>query len=98
MAGLYVTVVFVERARQARYTPPKAKPLPLSPDYYVLPPKSYVRSLAGARELVGKPLWVRAGYRWPCVPGEDTLGPMEKLTPRRAFERQLQLAAGATQR
>jgi hypothetical protein len=91
LAGGYLAVVFLERARQASYTPPKAKPLPLSPDYYVAPPRSYVRSLADARELVGKRLWVRAGHRWACEPGRETLASLEELVPVRAFERQKQV-------
>src|SRR3989442_12776330 len=90
LAGIYLAVVFVQRARPPQL-PAKPAPLPLSPDYYVLPPKSYVRSLADARGLVGKPLWVREGYRWQCPPGPETLGPMEKVVPRRAFERNRQV-------
>ncbi len=82
-AILYVIVVFVERAREPK-RPPQAT-LPLSPDYYVALPKSYLRDLAGAQALVGKPLWVRDGYRWPC--GKTTLGPIEKIVPTRAFKK-----------
>ncbi len=84
---LYVAAVFLGRWRERSALPPKPAVLPLSPDYYVAPPKSYVWSLADARALAGKPLWVREGYRWPCTPGTETLGPMEKLTPRRAFQK-----------
>jgi hypothetical protein len=81
----YLATVFMERLRIPKVRPPQT--LPLSPDYYVYPPKSYVRSLADARALVGKPLWVREGYRWSCSPPPGTLGPLEKLEPRRAFQR-----------
>ena len=83
---LYVVVVFIERAREPK-APPKLAVLPLSPDYYVVPPKSHVRSLADVRVFVGKPLWVREGYRWSCTPGPGVLGPMEKLVPTRAFRK-----------
>ncbi|MBI3695452.1 MAG: hypothetical protein HY238_11525 [Acidobacteria bacterium] len=82
-AVLYVIVVFLERAREPKRPQPVV--LPLSPDYYVAPPKSYVRDLGDARALVGKPLWVRDGYRWPC--GKGTLGPIEKVIPTRAFQK-----------
>ncbi len=85
--GVYLIYVFVQRGRPAKEPRPKKTVLPISPDYYVYLPKSYVRSLADARGLVGKPLWVREGYRWPCTPGPGTLGPMEKLEPARAFQR-----------
>ncbi len=92
LAAFYVVMVFVERSFQpggpARQ---KAGPKPLSPDYWVYPPKSFVRSLADVRAWVGKPLWVREGYRNVCTPGPDTLGPMERVLPRRAFERNRQV-------
>jgi hypothetical protein len=65
-------------------TPPQ-QVLPLSPDYYVVPPKSYVSSLADVRAFAGKPLWVRDGYWWKCPPGEP-LGPMERVVASRAYD------------
>ena len=91
LAALYLAFVFLGRLQQSSYVPPKPKPLPLSPDYWVLPPKSYVRSLGDARALTGRPLWVRTGYRWTCAPQEDPLGPLEQLTPTRAVERRGQV-------
>ena len=90
-SGLYLLLVFTDRARQPKGMPRKSAALPLSPDYYVYPPKSYVRSLADAKVLVGKPLWVREGYRWDCMPGPGTLGPMERLEPKRAYQRRGQV-------
>ncbi len=86
-AGLRVVVIFVNRAQSDKASRPAVAPLPLSPDYYVFPPKSLVRSLADAKEFVGKPLWVRDGYRWTCTPGTQALGPIEKLTVSRVFQR-----------
>ena len=87
IAALRVAVIFVNRSRASRPSRPVAAPLPLSPDYYVLPPKSLVRSSADVKEFVGKPLWVRDGYRWTCAPGSQVLGPIEKLTVTRVFQR-----------
>jgi hypothetical protein len=88
LAGFYLVVVFVQRSIQPDRTRKEAKrPLPLSPDYWVYVPKSDVRSLADVRDWVGKPLWVREGYRYQCTPGPETLGPMERLVPLRAYER-----------
>lgn len=92
LAAFYVVVVFVERSFQpSGPVRQKAGPKPLSPDYWVYPPKSYVRSLADVRAWVGKPLWVRVGYSNLCTPGPETLGPIEKVVPRRAFERNRQV-------
>jgi hypothetical protein len=90
-AALYLAFIFIGRLQESSHVPPKPKPLPLSPDYYVLPPKSYVRSLADARAFAGQPLWVRTGYRWTCAPQPDLLGPLEELAPTRAFERRGQV-------
>ncbi|HYM11892.1 MAG TPA: hypothetical protein VEU62_14240 [Bryobacterales bacterium] len=87
LAGIYLAIVFIGRSREPKMERPKPAALPLSPDYYVVPPKSYVRGLADLKALLGKPLWVRAGYRWTCTPGSGTLGPLEKLVPVRAFAR-----------
>lgn len=87
LSGIYLAIVFIGRWREPKLERPKPVVLPLSPDYFVVPPKSYVRSLTDAKALVGKPLWVRVGYFWTCTPGPGTLGPMEKLVPVRAFAR-----------
>jgi hypothetical protein len=50
-------------------------------DMYVYPPRSYVSDLRSARKLVGKPLWVKEGYRWGYEPGDGALGPLEKIVP-----------------
>jgi hypothetical protein len=86
-AALRLVVILVNRALSAKASRPAVASLPLSPDYYVLPPKSMVRSLADVKEFVGKPLWVRDGYRWTCMPGSQILGPIEKLTVTRVFQR-----------
>ncbi len=87
VAVLRLVVIFVERARTTEPPRPAAAPLPLSPDYYVFVPKSLVRNVNHVREFIGKPLWVRDGYRWTCSPGSEVLGPIEKLTVSRVFER-----------
>ena len=50
-------------------------------DAYVYPPKSYVTSVRSARKLIGKPLWVKEGYRWGYQPGDGSLGPLEEIVP-----------------
>jgi hypothetical protein len=91
LASFYTILVFVQRSFQPDGFARKKGPLPLSSDHWVVLPKSYARSLADVRAWVGKPLWVREGYRWVCTPGPETLEPMEKLTARRAIERQGQV-------
>ncbi len=86
LAGIYLAAVFLGRAFQAP-PPPKPPVRRLNPDYYIYPPRSYVRNLADVQAWVGKPLWVREGYRRVCSPGPETLGPLERLAPVRAFER-----------
>jgi len=88
VTSLYVANFFFQRSREKRQPVPRpqSKTLPLSPDYYVVPPKSYVRDLADVRAFAGKPLWVREGYRWLCPPGKP-LGPMEKVIASGAYEK-----------
>jgi hypothetical protein len=84
LSALYVTGVFIERALEPTRPRPRPESLPLSSDYYVALPKSYLRDFTDAQALAGKALWVREGYRWLCQPGE-ALGPMEEVVVRRAF-------------
>jgi hypothetical protein len=37
---------------------------PLNPDYYVVPHKTYAYDLKSARQIVGRPTWVKEGYRY----------------------------------
>lgn len=86
---LYIATFFIARRRELKrvqnQTPPQQQVLPLSPDYYAVPPKSYVDNLADVQALVGKPLWVRDGYWWKCPPGKP-LGPMERVVASGAYE------------
>src|SRR5215831_10420786 len=61
----------------------------MTSDDYVVPKKFYAYDLRSARELVGKPIWVKQGYGNYIYPvhgssidlknGELTLRPIEKL-------------------
>lgn len=94
LASLYVAGVFIERRRQLKQMKDQSlaqqKVLPLSPDYYVVPPKSYVRNLADLQAFAGKPLWVRDGYWWKCPP-DTPLGPMERVVATGAYEQKGEL-------
>ena len=78
---IYLGYVYLERWSSAPVRPNQPAKVTIHPDLYVYPPKSYVSSLESARKLVGKPLWVREGYRWKYQPGDKTLGPIEKIVP-----------------
>ncbi|SRR5579884_102879 len=90
LSALYVAGVFIERALEPKRPRPRPQTLPLSSDYYVALPKSYLRDFADAEALAGKALWVREGYRWLCRPG-GALGPMEKVVVRRAYRKRGQV-------
>ena len=81
LALIYLGYVYLERWSRVPVQPNQPKKVTIHPDFYVYFPKSYVSSLESARKLVGKPLWVREGYRWIYQPGDKTLGPIEKIIP-----------------
>ena len=81
LALVYLGYVYLERWSRAPVQPNQPQKVTIHPDLYVYLPKSYVSSLESARKLVGKPLWVKEGYRWNYKPGDKTLGPIEKIVP-----------------
>ena len=81
LALIYLGYVYLERWSRIPVQPNQPQKAAIHPDLYVYLPKSYVSSLESARKLVGKPLWVRGGYRWTYEPGDKTLGPIEKIVP-----------------
>ena len=80
-ALVYLGYVYLERWSRAPVQRNQPRKVTIQPDLYVYLPKSYVSTLESARKLVGKPLWVREGYRWNYEPGDKTLGPIEKIMP-----------------
>ncbi|MDE0101228.1 MAG: hypothetical protein OXN89_02510 [Bryobacterales bacterium] len=82
--ALYVGYHFYERHRLANveFDRPQTRPRKLPADVFAFVPKSYVTDLVSARRrLIGKPLWVKEGYRWPYDPGGRVFGPLERIVP-----------------
>lgn len=67
---------------------------PLHEDLYVHPLKTNVTRYSTADRLVGQELWVKAGWSLAAEPGEQWLGPIEKIVPTRVFERNGDLLLG----
>lgn len=84
LGGLYVGYHFYERHRIANLRlKPEPKRIELPADAYVFVPKSYATDLESARrKLVGRPLWVKEGYRWSYQPGDRLFGPLERIVPK----------------
>lgn len=92
VAGIRLLVVFRQRADENAAAPkPQAAP-PLAADYYVQPRKLHDYDAASLRkDLAGKPVWIREGYRFTYYPCDGprhhadfsheggTPGPIEKL-------------------
>lgn len=85
--GIYLAYVYYGRWSTQLPVEERQERLLKNPDYYVYPPRSYVSDLASARKLVGKPLWVKEGYRWTCEPDDQPLGPLEKIVPTAVRQR-----------
>ena len=83
VAVAYLGVNFYERATRPRLERKQGPLRKIHPDAYVYPPKSYVTSVQSAQKLIGKPLWVKEGFRWTYQPGNEVLGPLEKVVPTR---------------
>ncbi len=87
--------ILYERSRPA---PPRKRPVKrLQRDYLVSLPRFYISDFEGARQLVGKPLWVKKGYQLayhPFLPGRRSsresggqrLLPLEKLMVKDVVE------------
>ena len=83
--ALYVGYHLYERNRIASMgrDKPEPKRIELPKDAFAFVPKSYVTDLESARrKLIGKPLWIKEGYRWPYQPGGKLFGPLEKIVPK----------------
>ena len=85
--GIYLAFVYYDRWSARLPVEERREQLLKNPDYYVFPPRSYVSDLASARKLVGKPLWVKEGYRWTYEPDDKPLGPLEKIVPTAVRQR-----------
>lgn len=80
-AAVYLGTTLYERANRPSLAPERGPVRKIHTDLYVYPPKSYVTNVRSARKLIGKPLWVKEGYRWAYQPGDGVLGPLEKIVP-----------------
>ncbi len=90
IATIRTAVILYERHSE-NATAEKPPAPPLNPDYYVVPHRLYAYDLKSAQQLVGRPVWVREGYRTAYVPCEPTrlgcafehpaglLGPLQRL-------------------
>ena len=79
-AGVYFAATFYDRAMRPRLVREQPK-RQVHIDHYTFLPKSYVRDFESAKKLIGKPLWVKDGYRWIYQPGDEAFGPLEKIVP-----------------
>jgi len=91
LATFRVAFIFYGRYTEKSATAETPSQPPLNPDSYVVPRKLHAYDLKSARELVGRPVWVREGYRsayFPCEPARlrcdfqheaGLLGPIQRL-------------------
>ena len=92
LAALRLVYVFYERSTGAGQSSSKPQAPPLDADYYVVPKKLHDYDLKSLRrDLVGRTVWVREGYRFSFYPYDrraqradfaheaGTLGPIERL-------------------
>ncbi len=100
LGGIYLAVVYYQRWTAPPLERPKPEPIKLPREYYVHPPKSYATDLASAKKLVGKPLWVKEGYRWSYQPGDRLFDPIQRIVPtgirQRGGEVRLEFEEGGT--
>ena len=81
VAAVFLGTSFYERITRPALRRESAPTRKIHPDWYVYPPRSYVTDLRSARKLIGKPLWVKEGYRWGYQPGDGVLTPLERIVP-----------------
>ncbi len=88
-SALYVGYHFYERNRIASLVlRQEPKKIELPADAFVFVPKSYVTDLESARrKIVGKPIWIKEGYRWSYEPGDRLFEPLERIVPTAAMVR-----------
>jgi len=93
LAASAIRLAFILYERHAANAPPQpVAEKPLNPDYYVVPQKLHAYDLKSAQQgLVGRPVWVREGYRFTYYPFDPAshrsdlrreaglLGPLERL-------------------
>lgn len=94
LVAVRLALIWYERheANAPAQSPAEGK---LPADYYVVPEKTHAYDLASLRKaVVGRPVWVREGYRWTYFPFNATAGkaqfehpagqlrPLEKLDIR----------------
>ena len=89
VSALYVGYHFYERHRISKLVlRPEPKKVELPADAFVFVPKSYATDLESARrKLVGKPIWIKEGYRWSYQPGGRLFEPLERIVPTAAVVR-----------
>lgn len=87
VAAVYLGAVYYQRWTSSLVERSEPQQVKRPADYYVYPPRSYVSDAASARKLIGKPLWVKEGYRWTYQPGDVTFEPLEKIIPTEVRER-----------
>lgn len=80
-AAIFLGTTLYDRANRPSLDREEAPVRKIHADLYVYPPKSYVTSAQSARKLIGKPLWVKEGYRWGYQPGDGALDPLEEIVP-----------------
>ncbi|HTC95220.1 MAG TPA: hypothetical protein VK699_17370 [Terriglobales bacterium] len=66
-AGIRLALIMRSRREPARL-PAHAPSIKLTADDYVVPRKLHAYDLASLRQLVGKPVWIRAGYQLTYYP------------------------------
>ncbi|HEV2021746.1 MAG TPA: hypothetical protein VGQ94_04400 [Terriglobales bacterium] len=109
IAAIRVAIIFYQRYTEKSATAERPPEQPLNPDYYVVPHKLYAYDLRSAQKLVGRPVWVRAGYRsayFPCEPARlhcdfrqeaGLLGPIQRLEVKDVIRLSSPLAPGQPQ-
>lgn len=108
-AAIRLAAILYER-HVANALPAPAAEKALDPDYYVVPKKLYAYDLNSARQgLVGRPVWVREGYRVTYYPFDPAarrtdfhheaglLGPIERLQVREVLRDSFSPAPGQQQ-
>lgn len=91
LATLRVAIIFYGRYTEQPGAPQAPPEQLMDPDSYVVPRKLYAYDLKSARELAGRSVWVREGYRsayLPCEPARlrcdfqheaGMLGPIQRI-------------------
>jgi len=109
LATLRTAVIFYERYTEKSATAERPAEQPLDADSYVVPRKLHAYDLKSARELVGRPVWVREGYRsayFSCEPARlrcdfrqqaGLLGPIQRLEVKDVIRVSSPLAPGQPQ-